>query len=210
MRRLTGAFVLAGLVGALFVATAGPAGAASARGCSGSGRSISADGDVIDRASAPGGGGTKSDPFTVETKGQIAYDYSVNRGALSGGKWTASIDTGLPIPGLETISFSGDIEAGSSQSGDGVEPLEEHLQVGGLATLAGKLQMTIKARAGGVNCTVVGWIEIKDSPVKSIMFIEAIILLILAFLFFWFAMMGVELGEMEEVLAMGDTPGGKK
>jgi len=141
---------------------------------------------VIDRASAPGGGGTEDDPFTVKTKGKIAYDYAVDQDALSGGKWTAEIDTGSPIPGTETISFSGDIDPGSSQSGEGVEPLEDHLNVGGLAVLVGKMKITITGRASGVNCRVVGWIEITDSPVKSILFIEAVIL----FLFF-IAMAGV-------------------
>lgn len=198
MRRVAGAFVLAGLVGTFLMTTAGPAGAASARGCSGSGRSIGETGVVIDRASAPGAGGTEDDPFQIETKGKIAYDYSVNRGALSGGTWTASIDTGSPIPGTEEISFSGKIDAGSSQSGDGVENLEDHLNVGGLAALVGKMKITIKARAGGINCTVAGWLEINDSPVTSLIFLESVILLILGLLLLFLSMASEGLGGAAE------------
>lgn len=58
MRRLILVGVIAGMVGAFFIASAGPASAADAKGCSGSGRSIGESGFVIDRASAPGEGGT--------------------------------------------------------------------------------------------------------------------------------------------------------
>lgn len=182
MRRLLAAAGIAGLILATMLIVAGPAGAADAKGCSGSG--VSVDGDItLDRASAPGKGGTKNDPFDVTTDGEIRYQYRVSRGALSGGRWTAEIDTGI-IP----ISFSGAIEQGSSQEGDGVEPLKKHLQVGGLSVLTGLLKIDIKARAGGIRCTVSGYLKIHASVFTTPAFYLAIILLVLALLLFYFGM----------------------
>jgi hypothetical protein len=214
MRRLAAGAVLAGVLGAMFIATASPAGAASAKGCSGSGRSIGEEGLVIDRASAPGEGGTEKNPFKIETAGKIDYDYTVKKGALGNGKWTASIldPSGLGL--LPDIKFSGNITAGTSNQGSGVEELKKHLQVGGIPIPAGTFEIKIVARAPGVSCTVQGWLEINNSPVKSVIFIESMVLFLLGLLIlFWCMATGskelvdVGIGLMEEATGdKGDKP----
>jgi hypothetical protein len=179
--------VFGGLTGALVVATAAPAGAANASGCSGSGTSIGASGLAIDQASAPGGGGTKDNPFQVETGGRVRYQYTI-KGPIGGGTWKAVIDTGLPFVG--NVEFSGRIKSSSQPSGKGVEPLKKHLQFAGIAAVVGAVKVKIVATSGHTRCVVSGWIKINDSPVKSAMFYESLLLLLFAIIFFYLAMMG--------------------
>ena len=183
MRKLGAGLVLLLAFGALFVMLAGPAGAAKAKGCSGQGTSFDVDDLEIDKASAPGKGGTKSNPFDVTTDGRVQYSYSIN-GNVAGGKWEVKLDTGF---GLK-IPFGGKISRTASSSGDGVEPLKKHLQVGGLDAFLGLVKVDVVAKKGGTTCTVSGYLKIHGDFYTTPAFYLALILLALAFLLGFSAM----------------------
>jgi len=183
MRRLLAAAGLAGLVLATMLIVAGPAGAADATGCSGSGTSFDGDGKQLDQGSAPGAGGTDADPFEVDVDGRIEYTYQGVDEGIAGGTWDVKI-LNSPIP-----AFGGDIEPDAQlPDGDGVEPLKEHFQFGGLAPLLGKYKIEIKASGGGAECIVKGVIQINGSLVKSPTFYVSVALVGLGGLLFFTAM----------------------
>jgi hypothetical protein len=170
--------------GALFVALAGPAGAAKAKGCSGSGTSFDKDDVQVDTAAAPGRGGTKANPFDVTTDGRVQYEYSIREPGVAGGKWEVKLDTGF---GLK-IPFSGKISRTASASGQGVEPLKKHLQFGGLDAFLGLVKVDIVAKKGGTTCTVSGYLKIHADIFTTPAFYLALILLILGILLGFLAM----------------------
>jgi hypothetical protein len=183
MRRAVSVFVVAVVMGVFFIATAPGASAANAKGCSGSGVSISEDGDVIDNASAPGKGGTKDNPFDIEVNGKVKYNYKVN-GNLTGGRWNVVIDLGFFLP---DVKFGGSIKSAST-TGTGTEPIKKHLKVGGLAAFVGLMKADIVATNGKTRCTVSGWIKLHASVLTTPAFYLALILLVIAILLLYFGM----------------------
>lgn len=169
-------FLLAGVVSGLFlIATAPGAGAATAKGCSGAG--VSLDGDTrIDRASAPGRGGTKDNPFDITIDGAVSYRYQID-GPIQGGRWNLVIDIG---PFMPDIKFGGKISRTAAQSGSGTEPIKKHLKIGGLAAFVGLMKADIVATKGSTRCVVSGWIKLHDSVFTTPAFYLAFILLIAA------------------------------
>ena len=112
MRTAVTAIVIALLACGAMVASAAPAGAATAHGCSGAAASLAKTGAIIDRASAPGNGATLSNPFDVKTDGSVRYHYDIAHGGrIATGHWKVSIDTGL-VP----ITFGGDLSSSTKPS----------------------------------------------------------------------------------------------
>ena len=185
MRKLGAGLVLFLVFGALFAISAGPAGAAKAKGCSGSGTSFDVDDTEIDNASAPGKGGTKDDPFDVSTDGKVKYSYTIN-GNIAGGKWKVQLDTGI-----FKIPFSGKISRTASSQGDGTEPLKKHLKFAGMSTFLGLVKADIVATKGGTTCRISGYLKFHADIWTTPMFYLALILLLLGLLFGFFSLEGV-------------------
>lgn len=185
MRRALSVFLMAMVTGAFFVATAPGAGAANAKGCSGSGVSLSDDLGEIDKASAPGRGGTKDNPFDIEINGKVQYDYTI-AGPIAGGKWNVVIDLGMPF--LPDPKFGGKVSKTASQSGSGTEPIKKHLKFGGLSAFVGLMKADIVVTKGSTRCVVSGWIKIHDSVLTTPAFYFALILLMIAL---WLAYLGM-------------------
>ncbi len=179
MRRLLALSGLVGLVLATMVFVAGPAGAADAKGCSGSGTSFDADNKQLDTASAPGPGGTKEHPFEVDPDGHVQYEYDI-QGEIASGKWSVKL--------LGPISFGDDIADDEPSTGGGDEPMESYLKPGGISTFVGliKTDIEIKNQGGATVCTFSGYIKIGGSLLESPIFYLSIVFILLAILLgFW-------------------------
>lgn len=188
---------------ATLLAVATPAGAAGAKGCTGSGISISdelGEGAEIDRASAPGRGATKDNPFDIEIKGRVNYEYTIN-GPIAGGKWNAILDLGIPL--VPDLKFGGKISKTASSSGSGVEPIEKHLKVGGLSTFVGLIKVKIVATKGGTQCVVTGWIKIHDSVFTTPAFYFALLILLIAIWLGYLGMGSAEAGTIGAAVSLG-------
>jgi len=83
---LLGAVALVG-TGVATVGVASPAGAAPATGCKGQATSFDARGRALDKATAPGAGGTEDDPFHVDVNGRIQWRGSTTE-VLQDGSYT--------------------------------------------------------------------------------------------------------------------------
>jgi hypothetical protein len=162
MRRILASAGIAAITLMTLLMVAGPAGAAEATGCKGTGTSFDDKGKQLDTGAAPGQGGTDSDPFEMDVDGRVEYTYDGVDSGIAGGTWDVKI-LNSPIP-----AFGGDISPTAQlPSGDGVEPMKEHFQFGGLAPLLGKYKIEITASGGGAECVVKGVIQINGSLVKS-------------------------------------------
>jgi hypothetical protein len=169
MRRILLAVGLAALTFGTLMAIAGPAGAASAKGCGGNATSFDSDGKQQDSASAPGPGGTKDNPFDVWADGTVKYHYEID--GSGAGSWDLKIQK-------TPITFGNDIHADSAPSGDGTRKLDQDFEPGGVS-LPGLYKVDIKGDRGGTACVVSGWIHVHGSLVKSPVFWLGIIFLLL-------------------------------
>jgi hypothetical protein len=69
--------------------------AADASGCSGSVQSYDASGEKLGAASAPGKGGTQSNPLPIDAAGTVKWTGSTE-GTITDGSWSVSV-MGLPV-----------------------------------------------------------------------------------------------------------------
>ena len=178
MRRLLAVLGLAGIGFSSLLMLAGPAGAASASGCGkGTATSFDANGKQLDKAAAPGAGGTHDSPFDVDPDGHVQYTYDAGSD-IKGGSWDVKLVGPLSIPG-------GDISDTASQAGSGDEALSSYLKPGGISILPGliKADVEIKNKAGNTVCTYSGWIKIGGSVLESPIFYLSILFLIFGLLF---------------------------
>jgi hypothetical protein len=155
------------------LAAAPPASAASATGCRGAATSRHDNGSTLDRASAPGSGGTSDHPFQVEYDGTVRYRATFDN-SLDGGTWKVQ---------SSVFSFSGDINTASTTQ-SGTEKVSDHIPF----VVPGLYKVKITAEASGKqSCTIDGWIKIIDSPVGTPLWFAGIGLVVFAVPFFLFA-----------------------
>jgi hypothetical protein len=174
MRRIAVITICAAIGALAALVGASPAGAASASGCSGSATSATDSGGNLDRASAPGAGGTSSHPFEIQYDGTVKYDAST-QDALNGGTWNVE---------SSVFSFGGDI-GGTNQSQSGNEKVSDHIPF----TVPGLYKVKITADAPGkLSCSVSGWIRIIDSPVGSPLWFFALALIVIGVPLLFFGM----------------------
>jgi len=132
--------VLAWGAGALLLAAlpAGPAVAADATGCSGTAQSLSADGTVIDEASAPGQGGTQSNPFIVDPGGSVRYEGTIDE-AITSGEWSVTV-MGLPFMSGPIDNPAGDTaSAGEVDVSTTAAPVQWVLSTSALVPVSGEM-----------------------------------------------------------------------
>ena len=174
---LAGAVVMSGVV--WDIATAAPARAADATGCSGSATSFDRNGVQMGSASAPGIGATSDNPLRVDAQGTLNYQGQTDQ-VLQDGSWNVQI--------YNLTSLSGHITNSSGQtSTQGVADLSNYLHISfGFfdASITGKFHAKFVASSAAGSCTVDGYIYIVDSPVKTPAFYLAGLLILVALLIF--------------------------
>lgn len=158
--------------------------AADAAGCSGSVQSFNADGEKLGTASAPGKGGTQSNPLPIDAAGTVNWTGSTE-GAITDGSWSVSV-MGLPVlkgaitnpDGLNQASGTQDVSALSGTvawllKGDQVVPVSGELTgTGGSCTASGYITGTGSPTGAplfllGVLFTVVGFVLIVITFAKT-------------------------------------------
>ena len=128
-------------------------------GCEGSVTSLDADGETLDQVSAPGEGGTKSDPLLVDADGTIAYEGSTP-GVFHDHTWKVAA---MGITVKDGGSANADDESSTSDTAEVGDYLP--FDAPGLYKISG----SITATEG--ECSVSAWVKIAGSPVGSPPFI---------------------------------------
>jgi hypothetical protein len=128
----------AGAAALVMIVPASAAIAANATGCSGSVQSQLADGQSLDQASAPGEGGTATDPLVIDPAGAVAWEGSTDS-VITGGTWS------VQVAGVTVLSGTAENSEGKT-SADGVvelantlAPVQWVLQTNALIPVSGEL-----------------------------------------------------------------------
>jgi len=175
---------------------AGPAGAATATGCSGSATSTDKNGIPVDQVAAPGPGGTKDNPFKIAYDGHVKWQGKTDT-LIKPGKY--EVDIGLPF------SFSGTFKNGDNKTqSSGNEKVSDRMPV----KITGLFKVDVKVTGTGGSCSGSAWLLISDSPLFTPLWFASVVLLLLAVLLFY---MGVPANEAEaaaEWVLGGGGPGG--
>lgn len=125
--------------------------AADATGCSGSVESRLADGSALDRASAPGQGGTASDPLVIDPAGSVAWEGSTES-VITGGSWSVRVG-GVPVLSGTADNAEGATEAsGVVDLAGALAPVQWVLQTNALIPVDGELT------GSGGTCSGSGYI----------------------------------------------------
>jgi hypothetical protein len=125
--------------------------AANATGCSGSVQSQLADGQPLDQASAPGEGGTATDPLVIDPAGAVAWAGSTDS-VITGGTWS------VQVAGVTILSGTADNAEGTTSAegvvelGDTLAPVQWVLQTNALIPVSGQLS------GSGGTCSGDGYI----------------------------------------------------
>lgn len=148
-------------VSALVGIMAVPASGVSATGCSGKATSTAKDGAVLDEVSAPGTGGTRSDPFVVDHNGTVSWSGETTA-AIKNGRWNVKA---WPT----TISGRiGNDEGITTKSG--VETVRDRLKM----KLPGLYFVKVSlSGSDGASCVAQGWVKINGNPAFTPVWIAA-------------------------------------
>ena len=195
-------------VAAWTVLPAVAAGAATATsGCKGDATSFDKDGKQLDTVTAPGEGGTSSNPFEVDPEGTVKWNATADPAIPDGGTWTVETKS------TPKLSFSGD---GGLSDDSGTENLKDHLVVdvpllGETRVASGKFYVKVVVEGGGASCTFSGYVKLNGSPLGTPLFWGGVILgvggLVLAFFATPTATAGAPAGAAPEPSAPpADTP----
>lgn len=139
--------------------------AADAAGCTGSVQSLMADGSPLDTASAPGAGGTESDPLVIDPQGSVAWEGSTNA-AITSGTWSVTVG-GLPFLSGEVDNPDGDTSgSGTVDLAGAPAPAQWVLQSNARIPVAGQMSGPDGTCTGGGFIAGTG-----GSPISSPIFI---------------------------------------
>ena len=142
-----------------------PAGAVDLDGgCEGAAVSSDEDGGVLDEVTAPGEGGTKSDPFLVDVDGVVAYEGSTPS-VFRDHSWEVKV-MGIPV------------KDGGSENADEETTTDDEVQVDdylpfdapGLYRVSGSIDP-----AEGEGCSGSAWVKVAGSPVGTIPWIAGVV-----------------------------------
>jgi hypothetical protein len=153
----------------LLLGVCGPAGAATASGCSGFATSSTPSGGALDEVSAPGGGGTESDPFTVDPDGAVRWEGSSDS-VIKNGTWKVTTSFFSP-------SGSFDNDDGKTTS-EGSKKITDY--VPGFLVLPGIYEVDVNVSGEGGTCTGHGFVEIESGAAAGFWTAVALLLLLLA------------------------------
>lgn len=138
MRWAVKALAATGAAGLIMIVPASAALAANATGCQGSVQSRLADGTDLDRAAAPGAGGTAADPLVIDPAGSVAWEGSTDA-VITGGSWSVSVG-GIPVLSGTADNAEGATSASGVVELDGtLAPVQWILQTNALIPVSGDL-----------------------------------------------------------------------
>jgi hypothetical protein len=147
----------------LLVVGASAAGAASFDGgCKGSGVSKDGDGKQLDTASAPGQGGTSSDPFLVDHDGTVDYEGS-SPTVFHNHSWHVDVSGA-------TVKSGGSKNGTNQASTSGTVKVDDYLPVNAVGLY--KVTGGITATEG--SCSGSAWVKVAGSPVGTVAWIAGI------------------------------------
>jgi hypothetical protein len=165
MRRLVAG---AGLALVLLVLLAPMAAAANLNGgCKGSATSLDGDGNDLDMVAGPGAGGTKSDPFIVDTDGTVDYE-GTSPTVFHDHSWNVDL-SGITLK-------EGGSKNGTNQSGtSGTVKVDDYLPIDavGLYRVSGGIE------AAEGSCSGSAWIKVAGSPAGSLGWIAGVVVTVL-------------------------------
>jgi hypothetical protein len=150
--RMTGrVLAAAGAAALIMIVPVSAAFAADATGCSGSVESRLADGTKLDAASAPGSGGTATDPLVIDPAGSVAWEGSTSA-VITGGTWTVRVG-GVPVMSGTADNTEGATSAsGVVDLANALAPVQWILQTNALIPVDGELTGT------GGTCSGSGYV----------------------------------------------------
>ena len=162
MNRSLRHLALASVAALAVLAPASAATAADASGCTLTVASTSADGAALDKASAPGDGGTESNPFQVDLGGKVAYvgktDAVITNGTYTVTALGVTLKTDTVANADKKQTAKGEVDLSTVQS---LKPL----LAGGV-----KIPVTGTLTGTGGTCTVSGYITGVGSATSSPVF----------------------------------------
>lgn len=139
------------VVGLGVVLPAAAALAADATGCSGSVTSMMADGSELDSATAPGAGGTASDPLVIDPAGSVAWEGSTDS-VITNGTWAVRVG-GVQVKSGTADNAEGKTSAsGTVDLADTLAPVQWILQTNAKVPVDGELT------GQGGTCTGSGYV----------------------------------------------------
>ena len=192
--------ILAWGAGALLVAAlpTAPAFAADATGCSGSAQSLTADGTALDEVSAPGDGGTESNPFVVDPQGTVTYEGSIDE-AITSGEWS------ITVMGLPFLSGPIDNPAGDTISAGEVDVSSAPAPVQWVLATSAKVPVSGEMSGEGGSCVGSGFVAgTGDSTTSSPIFYAGAGFTLIGLAMF----AGVFMGTKATVITTATTEGG--
>jgi hypothetical protein len=160
-----------------------PADAATSSGCSGSALSFSNRGIPLDKAAAPGTGGTEDRPFQIMWNGSIEWNGQTDQ-VIKNGSWRVNVQSSFLLFRIGELAsghpngVSGSIgnESGATtKSGRFVPSSKVPIM------FPGTYLVTIVATGeGGAACTGTVWVKVVDSPTGTPLFWAALVLILIA------------------------------
>lgn len=165
--------------------------AATSNGCVGTVATYDEAGNLVDRASAPGSGGTQADPLMVDPSGRIDWSGRTPR-PITNGTWNVS---------TSAISRSGNFanldkkmaKSGSADLGSQIWALPLRIMLTGGAVFRVDAQLV---GAGG-TCAATLFITGTGSPTGSPMWITALILLFFGMALLLWSLLGSEPADVD-------------
>ncbi len=184
-----GSRALAVIVGLAAIASvtfgASPADGAPVSGCSGQAVSTDSHGRTLDKATAPGLGGTADDPFHVDVNGRISWRGSTD-GVLRNGTYAVKASGFTVASGKFENAQGNRAWAGNEDVGKRLDsiPVLGWLTKTLKPTATLKVDYTVVGQAGTCRGSVV--LKIGDDPLFTPIWVFAVAMFLIAFwLLFW-------------------------
>ena len=159
MRHRRAALGILGIVAVALVLPASAASAADANGCTVAVVSTGADGAPLDKATAPGTGGTQDDPFKIDLAGSVAY---------VGGTSAVITDATYTVTAAGVTIKTGTVaNSDKKKTAKGTVDLSTVQSLKGLLAGGVKIPVTGTLTGTGGTCTVSGFVTGVGSATSS-------------------------------------------
>lgn len=138
-------------------------------GCTVELTSRDADGNVLDTASGPGGGGTQADPFMIDWDGTISWESSSGSQVFTNHSWGTSVFM-VPTPVRDA-----DANEGEATTGSGTVGVSENapFRITGLYHVSGEINGD-----DGAHCDGEGWFKLVGDPIGTLPFFIGLVLVL--------------------------------
>jgi hypothetical protein len=148
-------------------------------GCTGAGIVYDSSGQVLDNATAPGGGGASVDnPIIVDPGGKVVY-HGQSAAVITHHHWSIVFDG-------QEVKSGGSANDGRETTHAGTEQVSSYIPsyiITGTFYLNGFIEGD-----GGARCDGAAWVKLNGNPATTAAFYLMLVLFILALLFFFLGM----------------------